>query len=294
MFVISRSDLLGQIFVGHERMPVLYNIPIPHIRSYIILHIQGLVWYKCSFQLLLHIMQDDVTGSDHQITAGHSLSQENAHRNLDCYIKHGFAIFGPHCRSHISVKRTYDDMHVCSPQFISYPPYRPLLHSVQARGPFFLTACRIRGPIWPVFTPAVQRTLANKNVPGRRVALSRQLVESTELCMGKIPSWTVDSRTHNQQITRLLWFPDVHYRFQKIRHQYRTWARWNQFTPPHPNSLTCFNIILSSVLMISEWFLSFRLYIQNCVCTFLIHSVRATSPSNLILLGLIILIILNI
>ena len=99
--------------------------------------------------------------------------------------------------------------------------------------------------------------------------------------MEQSPSWEANRFSVNQDITRILWNPNDHYRIHTC-------------PPPVPvvNQPTShflkihFNIILPSTPGSSKWSLPFRFSYQNLVCTSLLP-IRATCTAHLILLDFI-------
>jgi len=109
--------------------------------------------------------------------------------------------------------------------------------------------------------------------------------------MEQNPSSEANSRSSSQEIPRLLWKLKVLYRVPKSPSLVLSWARRIQSTTSHPMSLRSV-LILSSYLFLrlpSGLFPSG--FLTEILYTFLISPIRAKSPTYLILLDFITLII---
>jgi hypothetical protein len=94
--------------------------------------------------------------------------------------------------------------------------------------------------------------------------------------MQQRPSWEANSFSASQEIPRILWNPEVHYRLLQL----------NAVHAPSHFFTIHFNIILLSTPGSAKWSPSLRSPHRNPVCTSLVP-IRATCPAHLILLDLI-------
>jgi len=105
--------------------------------------------------------------------------------------------------------------------------------------------------------------------------------------MEQSPYWEANRHSTSQEIPCLLWKPEVHYRVHKIPSQDAILNPTHQVHnfPPHFHKFHS-NVTIPSTSRSFEWSLPFRFSDKNFV--FIYHfSLRATYPTNLILLTLI-------
>ena len=98
--------------------------------------------------------------------------------------------------------------------------------------------------------------------------------------MEKSPSWEANRFSASQEISRILWNPNVHYRIYKCLPRAPSWARSIQSMPTHPTTWRSI-LIRSSNLCLD---------LSGCLFPFRLPSsllLRATCPTHLILLDLI-------
>ena len=98
--------------------------------------------------------------------------------------------------------------------------------------------------------------------------------------MEKSPSWEANRFSASQEISRILWNPNVHYRIYKCLPRAPSWARSIQSMPTHPTTWRSI-LIRSSNLCLD---------LSGCLFPFRLPSsllLRATCPTHLILLDFI-------
>jgi hypothetical protein len=102
--------------------------------------------------------------------------------------------------------------------------------------------------------------------------------------MEQRPSWQANSFSVSQEILRILWNPDVHYRIHNSPPPVPILSQLNPLHAPSHILKIHFNIILPSTPGSPKWSPSLR---SKILCARLFYPIRATFPSHLILLDLI-------